>query len=220
MRSRILGWLCCASGSASVPTGGARRRPCRCAQGAEEGRSASRADRSAQRGAVRPAERRGAFLARPGQLRARRPGGGGARGAGRRAIAASTRTGGAAAGAGLLAQQKFQELLGELKPTARTRRSTPSILVARGYAQIGTASNADEAQKSFALGREDRAERGGAAAGRRPAAGGARRPRRRAGQDRPGDRRAAEIARGAAGEGADAAREGRRDRARSPCWTN
>ena len=60
--------------------------------------------------------------------------------------------------------------------------------------------------------REDRAERGGAAAGQRAAAVGARRPRRCEGQDRPRDQRSAEIARGTAGEGRVIAHQGRRNR--------
>ena len=57
--------------------------------------------------------------------------------------------------------------------------------------------------------RTGRAERGGAAAGRRPPRGRPRRPGRCAGEDRPRDRRPAEIVRGAAGQGAVAAPEER-----------
>ena len=50
----------------------------------------------------------------------------------------------------LLAQKKFKELLKELNPDGKDAGLDASILVARGYAQIGL-KDAEEAQKSFAL---------------------------------------------------------------------
>ena len=50
----------------------------------------------------------------------------------------------------LLAQQKFNDLLNDLQPTGKDAELNASILVARGYAQLGL-KDADQAQASFAL---------------------------------------------------------------------
>ena len=59
----------------------------------------------------------------------------------------------------LLAQNKFDELLDKLKPEGKDNLLDASILVARGYAQVGL-KRPEDAQKSFA-----EAETGGAECG-------------------------------------------------------
>ena len=120
----------------------------------------------------------------------------------------------------LLAQNKFKDLLNTLKPDGKDPQLDAAILVSRGYAQIGLRQN-DDAQHVLRRSRTGRTERGGAAAGRRPPARpSTRRPRRRPGEDRPRHRRAAEIRRGLAGQGAVAAPEGRHSRRDRWCWTS
>ena len=111
----------------------------------------------------------------------------------------------------LLGQGKFQPLLDSVKPDGKDPSLDAAILVARGYALIGLRKT-DEAQKSFAEAQvvapnavEPLLADARLSVARADLAG-------RADQDRPRHRRPAEIAGGAAGQGAVAAAQERRAR--------
>ena len=156
----------------------------------EEGRPRIGADRPAQRGPRRPAERRGALSGWAGwrsNSATRWP-------PNARRIAARDRgfdphqTRIRCWRQALLAQNKFDDVLQRMKPDGKDADLDAAILVSRGYAQIGL-KQPDDGAESLRRSGAGGAECGGAAAGRSAAVGGARRPRRRPGEDRPRDRR-------------------------------